>query len=280
MPWFKVDDAFHSHPKVMGLSPAAVGVWTLAGAWSANYLTDGEVQANIIRRFGGTSEMIQELCTSGLWIDNHDGTYQFKDWDDYQPVKADVEAEREAARERMRQVRAKKKGVQHSEDVRANTTGTTDEVRITPTQSRPDPTLPQESAPPPPSATVGNSTDTPTPTTSNGSRLPEGWNPDPHVIQAMRDEHPDIDLEAEHAKFTDHWTSAPGAKGRKADWNATWRNWIRRSAEYRTSTPAGYTNATDRKRAVAADRAQRFAAQRATTGNPSPLQIIQGERQP
>jgi len=29
------------------------------------------------------------------------------------------------------------------------------------------------------------------------------------------------------AKFCDYWRSAPGAKGRKLDWDATWRNWCR-----------------------------------------------------
>lgn len=29
------------------------------------------------------------------------------------------------------------------------------------------------------------------------------------------------------AKFKDHWLSKPGAAGVKADWLATWRNWIR-----------------------------------------------------
>jgi hypothetical protein len=28
-------------------------------------------------------------------------------------------------------------------------------------------------------------------------------------------------------KFRDYWRSAPGAKGRKLDWDATWRNWCR-----------------------------------------------------
>lgn len=31
--------------------------------------------------------------------------------------------------------------------------------------------------------------------------------------------------------FTDYWRAAPGAKGRKADWHATWRSWCRREAE-------------------------------------------------
>lgn len=29
-------------------------------------------------------------------------------------------------------------------------------------------------------------------------------------------------------KFRDHWVAEAGAKGRKADWEATWRNWVRR----------------------------------------------------
>lgn len=36
---------------------------------------------------------------------------------------------------------------------------------------------------------------------------------------------PLIDKEA--ARFADYWHGAPGAKGRKADWPATWRNWMR-----------------------------------------------------
>jgi hypothetical protein len=31
--------------------------------------------------------------------------------------------------------------------------------------------------------------------------------------------------------FKDYWISQPGAKGRKTDWQATWRNWIRKSKE-------------------------------------------------
>ena len=31
--------------------------------------------------------------------------------------------------------------------------------------------------------------------------------------------------------FKDYWIAPPGAKGRKADWLATWRNWIRKSKE-------------------------------------------------
>ena len=29
----------------------------------------------------------------------------------------------------------------------------------------------------------------------------------------------------------DYWTAAPGQRGVKLDWNATWRNWMRRAAD-------------------------------------------------
>jgi hypothetical protein len=36
----------------------------------------------------------------------------------------------------------------------------------------------------------------------------------------------EVRLEAD--RFKDYWISVAGAKGRKADWQATWRNWIRK----------------------------------------------------
>lgn len=64
-----------------------------------------------------------------------------------------------------------------------------------------------------------------------GTELPDGWVPDQPVIESMREECPNVDLEREHRKFTDYFRGVAGEKGRKKDWNATWRNWIRRAAE-------------------------------------------------
>lgn len=36
-----------------------------------------------------------------------------------------------------------------------------------------------------------------------------------------------LPAERTFAKFCDYWRSVPGAKGRKLDWDATWRNWCR-----------------------------------------------------
>ena len=71
----------------------------------------------------------------------------------------------------------------------------------------------------------------PSASTARGTRLPDGWMPKPETIQQMRDECPNVNLEAEHRRFTDYWADQPGAKGRKVRWDSTWRNWIRRANE-------------------------------------------------
>ena len=43
MPWFKVDDTWHSHPKARRASLGAVGLWSMCGSYSMAYKTDGWV---------------------------------------------------------------------------------------------------------------------------------------------------------------------------------------------------------------------------------------------
>lgn len=67
------------------------------------------------------------------------------------------------------------------------------------------------------------------------SRLPNDWQPKESDIQLMREHFPSIDLKLETHAFRDYWTSVSGSKGTKADWDATWRNWIRNS--YKRNKP-------------------------------------------
>lgn len=63
----------------------------------------------------------------------------------------------------------------------------------------------------------------------SGSRLPTDWAASPEQLAWARAERADIDPTREAASFRDYWHGVAGAKGRKADWDATWRNWIRNS---------------------------------------------------
>ena len=73
----------------------------------------------------------------------------------------------------------------------------------------------------------------------SGSRLPPDWQPSADDLDFAARERPDVDARAEAAKFADFWRGAAGAKGRKADWPATWRNWIRRADAPKGNARAG-----------------------------------------
>lgn len=109
MAWYKVDDRLPTSRKLMRIPraqrKAAIGVWTLAGAWSMHEMTDGFVPAYAIEEWGGDEDDAQALVRAGMWEDDErdgDPGWQFVNWDEYQPTKADVEARRERDRERKR----------------------------------------------------------------------------------------------------------------------------------------------------------------------------------
>ena len=94
-----------------------------------------------------------------------------------------------------------------------------------------------------------------------GRRLPDGWAParTPGNL-GMEAGHDPAWLERELDRFRDHWAAQPGAKGRKADWDATWRNWLRKADDYgplrpRSSTRGGPDWDRLMVQAVAADAA-------------------------
>lgn len=72
--------------------------------------------------------------------------------------------------------------------------------------------------------------------TRSGARLPDDWQPSAEDRAFTGDF--DIDVEATASVFRDYWHGVAGAKGRKADWAGTWRNWIRREVESRKQRPS------------------------------------------
>ena len=148
MPWVKVDDHFDEHPKLARVGPLGWGVWLAGLAYCNRNLTDGFIpwakarslcsfdavdDDGTLWRLGRTSGMsgddiesewvIGLLIEAGLWdeVDNGRGRvdgYRIHDYDQYQPSKADVLAEREANarrqsafRDRKRERNAKSNGV-------------------------------------------------------------------------------------------------------------------------------------------------------------------------
>jgi hypothetical protein len=114
MPWFKVDDSAHAHPKMRRAGKAAVGLWVMCGSYAAAYLTDGMVPAETAAE--GTPTQIAKLVKVGLWHENgHScprcpqpapGDYVMHDYLRYNPSRARVLAERDREAEKKRNQRA------------------------------------------------------------------------------------------------------------------------------------------------------------------------------
>lgn len=141
MSWFRVDDHLHAHSKAVRAGTEAMGLWILAGSWAAAEESDGWVPGYMLARLAGAGadDLAERLVRAGLWEHaerDGDAGYVFHQWEEHQPTRAQLEAKREAARERMRAARSQ--GGKGSGSVRANTEGTAREVRST----RPDPTRP------------------------------------------------------------------------------------------------------------------------------------------
>lgn len=87
------------------------------------------------------------------------------------------------------------------------------------------------------------------PSKSRGTRLPDDWQPDQALADWTRANAPAAANALELERFRDYWTAQPGAKGRKTNWSATWRNWARRCQEQHTQPnrrPAPRSTTSDR----------------------------------
>jgi uncharacterized protein YdaU (DUF1376 family) len=67
---------------------------------------------------------------------------------------------------------------------------------------------------------------------AKGARLPEGWEPlDKDFDLAVSWGLTQDEIKREHGRFVDHWKAKSGKDATKQDWDATWRNWMRKAAD-------------------------------------------------
>ena len=99
MAWFKVDDGFAGHRKVIALRRGterlrAIGLWTLSGSLSAEHELGGLIPDYLIAELGATKKDIDALVRVGLWERVDDEQPVFHDWDHYQPDAETLKAQR------------------------------------------------------------------------------------------------------------------------------------------------------------------------------------------
>jgi hypothetical protein len=102
---FQVDGDFYDHPKTLGLSDAAVALWTRAGSYSTAKLLDGFVPEDMLAGLSRTpADASGELVRRGLWRRVRGG-FRFHQWDERNLTKARVNADRDYDRARKQRER-------------------------------------------------------------------------------------------------------------------------------------------------------------------------------
>jgi hypothetical protein len=129
MGWIQLDDGYAEHPKVVGLSDAALAMEIRGLCYVARRDTDGFVPdgcLHLLTRTASPTEVAAELVAVGRWErDEERRGYWIHDYLKYNPSSAQRQAKRDAAAERMRRLRSR----EHSQDVRANSGRSSREVR-------------------------------------------------------------------------------------------------------------------------------------------------------
>lgn len=118
MVWVKLDDGFPDHEKVVGLSDGAFRAYVTALCGSARVLTDGRIGKERIKVWIGAARRVDELLNAGLLERDEDGELRIHDYLRFNPSRAQVLAEREAAAERMRRSRSPERSGEQPTHVR------------------------------------------------------------------------------------------------------------------------------------------------------------------
>jgi hypothetical protein len=112
--WFRVDDAWYSHPKTLRAGLAARGLWASAGSWCGKQENDGIVPEEVLPLVAPkvplptVRRLAAELVACGLW-DEVPGGWVFHDWADMQPTRAERDAYRAENRRRQAEWRERRK---------------------------------------------------------------------------------------------------------------------------------------------------------------------------
>lgn len=217
---------FPDSPKIMPLSVEAKWALVEMTIYSRRMMTDGFLSKGLALAKWGLEPCLELLGNDPIrpsLIEVENG-YQIHDFAEHQSTRAEIE---ELTNKRKI---AGRKGGQASAQAKAKQSRS---------KSNPETETQTETKEP---TYVGSGA------RKRATRLDPKWNPDRSVIEEMSAECPGVDLRYEHKKFVDYWTAKSGQAATKVDWNATWRNWMRRAGESSTSSRSGLSGQKRTKR--------------------------------
>lgn len=251
----RVDVGFPDHPKTMALETAlgADGPWCMIKLWlwAAKYRVDGDLGGmsvenieNAVRWRGERGKFVSAALAAG-YLDAESAGYVLHDWHQHNVYAT-------TAHDRTERARWAGLVKQYGEEKATNILKLEGKRRQRMAQRPASPTLIAPSPSPSPSPKDREDGLR----RAHGTRLPDDWQLTDHLEAEARKilNGNRIDMKLEADRFRDYWHAQPGQRGRKADWTATWRNWIRKASP--TGTPHG--PAPHRKLSLAEDTEQRI----------------------
>jgi hypothetical protein len=134
MPWFRIDDGFYDHPKVLSAGNSAAGLLVRLGSYAAKHGTDGRIPGSVVKTFGTRTEIRQLLSVGMLEVAGAD--YIIHDYLDRNPSADQIRAERDAVAERQRRWR-ESRGRNAVTDAVTNGDGCNTVINGAPTQPNP-----------------------------------------------------------------------------------------------------------------------------------------------
>lgn len=118
IPWFYVDDGFSDSKPVMSLPEhlvrvpmrlAVCGLWVLGGSWSAKEELDGFIPESKLRSLRAPRSVVDAITGPGSLnaplCCHESGGIRVKNWQKWQPTKAELEAKRKREAEKKRNQR-------------------------------------------------------------------------------------------------------------------------------------------------------------------------------
>jgi hypothetical protein len=208
-PFITLHDGMPEHPKIEALSDAAFRLLVSTWCWCNRNRTNGMVaQTSWDKR--GTKRARKELIDAGL-ADVVDGGVVMHDYLEHQRSAEEIDELSAKRRE------AGKKGGKAKANALASAK---QELK----QNAGKAVAEQEEE-------LARDTSSKS-ARARATRIPDDWRPRPEDVAWQRAEHIADDLaRRELPKFRDYWAGVSGERGRKVDWPATWRNWLRRAVE-------------------------------------------------
>jgi hypothetical protein len=205
---------FADSPKIAPLSDAAFRTLVEMTLHSRRMLDDGFVDARIAAR-KWKRKAIDELLTNDAVnpsLSVVDGGYQIHDFAEHQQTRADIEEKRTAG----------SKGGRASAQARAQAGASADGEAH-------------------PKLITETETETTPKGVSRATRIPEPFIVKTEMRAWAAKEVPSVDVDRATRMFVDYWRAKSGRDATKADWEATWRNWLRRDFDSKPGAKAAPT---------------------------------------